>query len=91
MHFIDTVNIYDVVGHHRQAIDRQASYTAYNLAALRELCKLFASVAQVCQRLLGFLVSIYFTAPYTHWVTAQDNFVTVTPTKNYSVWEIIVS
>jgi len=33
MHFTDTVTI-DVIGHHRHAIDRQASYTAYNPTAL---------------------------------------------------------
>ena len=46
----------DVIGHHRHAIDRQATYTAYHPLLLRKPCKLFASVARVCQRQLGFLV-----------------------------------
>jgi len=36
-------------------IDRQASYFTTPLL-LRKPCKLFASVARVCQRQLGFLV-----------------------------------
>jgi len=43
-----------LIGNHRHAIDRQASYTIPLL--LRKPCKLFASVARVCQRQLGFLV-----------------------------------
>jgi len=52
-----------LIGNHRQAIDRQASYTAYNSTPLllRKPCKLFASVARVCQRQLAFVV-------YEHYV-----------------------
>ena len=42
---------------YRHAISRQASYTAYNPLLLRKPCKLFASVARVCQRQLAFLVT----------------------------------
>jgi len=61
-HFTDTVNIYDAIGHHRHAIDRQAIATCIQLTnplVLRKTCKLFASVARVCQRQLGFLVYNY--------------------------------
>ena len=58
-HFTDTVTIWDVIGHHRQAIDRQA--IAIQLTTpllLRKPCTLFASVARVCQRQLSFLVGM---------------------------------
>jgi len=48
-----------LIGNHRHAIDKQASYTVYNPTAIRKPCKLFASVARVCQRQLGFLVGIW--------------------------------
>ena len=32
--FLIALRIYDVIGHHRHAIDRQASYTAYHPTAL---------------------------------------------------------
>jgi len=32
--YLQIVTIYDVIGHHRHAIDRQSSYTAYNPTAL---------------------------------------------------------
>ena len=46
-----------LIGNHRHAVDRQASYTAYNSLLLCKPCKLFASVARVCQRQLAFLVT----------------------------------
>ena len=47
-----------LVGKHRQAIDRQASYAGYNPTALTQTVQTFrkASVARVCQRQLAFLV-----------------------------------
>jgi len=47
----------DVIGHHRHAIDRQLAIQLTTPLLLRKPCKLFASVARVCQRQLGFLVS----------------------------------
>jgi len=42
---------------YRHAVDRQASYIQLTTPVLlRKPCKLFASVARVCQRQLGFLV-----------------------------------
>ena len=48
-----------LIGNDRHAIDRQASYTAYNPTALTQTCKLFASVARVCQQQLAFFVGTY--------------------------------
>jgi len=48
-----------LIGNHRHAIDRQA--IAIQLSTpllLRKPCKLFASVARVCQRQLAFLVNL---------------------------------
>ena len=53
-----TQNYYGmVIGNHRQAIDRQASYTIQLTTPLllHKPCKRFASVARVCQRQLAFL------------------------------------
>jgi len=47
-----------LIGNHTQAIDRKASYTAYNTLLLHKLCKRFASIARVCQRQLAFLVIV---------------------------------
>jgi len=44
------------IGHHRHAIDRQPSYSLQPHCSYIKPCKLFASVARVCQRQLGFLV-----------------------------------
>ena len=60
-----------LVGNHRQAIDRQASYTAYNPLLLHKPCKRFASVARVCQRQLPFLVSKWLPAAILDFVTGQ--------------------
>jgi len=47
-----------LIGNHKHAIDRQASYIQLTTPLLlRKPCKLFASVARVCQRQLGFLVN----------------------------------
>ena len=46
-----------LTGNHRQAIDRQASYTAYN----PKPSKHFASVARVCQQQLAFLVYLFLS------------------------------
>jgi len=45
-----------LIGNHRQALDRQASLQVTTPLLLRKRCKLFASVARVCQRQLVFLV-----------------------------------
>ena len=51
--FFDSQCIYDVIGHHRHAID---SLQVTTQLLLRKSCKLCVSVARVCQRQLGFLV-----------------------------------
>jgi len=54
-----------LIRNHRQAIDRQPSYAAYNKVTttpllLHKPCKRFGSVARVCQRQLTFLVNLRF-------------------------------
>ena len=57
-HILQTQLLYrTLVGNHRQAIDRQASYIQHTTPLLlHKPCKRFASVARVCQRQLAFLV-----------------------------------
>ena len=57
---LQTQSLYrTLIGNHRQAIDRQASYIQLtNPLLLHKPCKRFASVARVCQRQLAFLVKI---------------------------------
>jgi len=56
-----------LIGNHRQDIDRQVSYTAYNPMLLHKPCKRFASVARVCQRQLAFLV-VYRYVEKVDWL-----------------------
>jgi len=59
-HILQTQLLYrTLIGNHRQAIDRQASYTEFTTPLLlHKPCKHFASVARVCQRQLAFLVFV---------------------------------
>jgi len=50
-----------LIGKHRQAIDRQLAIQLTTPLLLCKPCKLFASVVQVCQRQLGFLVGFWKT------------------------------